>query len=89
MEGRYLERQHDVEAADKPFEFFMNRFRLLEAAPRAEFSRYTGLDESVIRPQIAAAIAQGYLAEDAHCWQITEHGKLFLNSLLELFLSED
>jgi oxygen-independent coproporphyrinogen-3 oxidase len=45
MEGRYLERQHDVEEADKPFEFFMNRFRLLEAAPRAEFSRYTGLDE--------------------------------------------
>ncbi|MBO1997590.1 radical SAM family heme chaperone HemW [Klebsiella pneumoniae] len=33
MEGRYLERQHDVEEADKPFEFFMNRFRLLEAAP--------------------------------------------------------
>lgn len=30
MEGRYLERQHDVEEADKPFEFFMNRFRLLE-----------------------------------------------------------
>jgi oxygen-independent coproporphyrinogen-3 oxidase len=26
MEGRYLERQHDVEEADKPFEFFMNRF---------------------------------------------------------------
>ncbi|MCP5984401.1 oxygen-independent coproporphyrinogen III oxidase, partial [Klebsiella pneumoniae] len=22
-------------------------------------------------------------------WQITEHGKLFLNSLLELFLSEE
>jgi oxygen-independent coproporphyrinogen-3 oxidase len=43
MEGRYLERQHDVREVDKPFEFFMNRFRLLEAAPRAEFSRYTGL----------------------------------------------
>lgn len=33
MQGRYLESQRDVEAADKPFEFFMNRFRLLEAAP--------------------------------------------------------
>jgi oxygen-independent coproporphyrinogen-3 oxidase len=88
MEGRYLERQHDVEDADKPFEFFMNRFRLLEAAPRDEFSRYTGLDERTIRPQIDAAIAEGYLTEDERCWQITEHGKLFLNSLLELFLSE-
>ncbi|MBZ7658676.1 radical SAM family heme chaperone HemW, partial [Klebsiella oxytoca] len=80
MEGRYLERQHDVENADKPFEFFMNRFRLLEAAPRDEFSRFTGLDERTIRPQIDAAIAQGYLTEDEGCWQITEHGKLFLNS---------
>ena len=88
MESRYLERQHDVDAADKPFEFFMNRFRLLEAAPRAEFSLYTGLDEQVIRPQIDAAIAEGYLLEDLQNWQITEHGKLFLNSLLELFLAE-
>ncbi|MDU1085168.1 MAG: radical SAM family heme chaperone HemW, partial [Leclercia adecarboxylata] len=89
MEGRYLERSHDVEAEDKPFEFFMNRFRLLEAAPRAEFSRYTGLAESVIRPQIDEALAQGYLTECDEFWQITEHGKLFLNSLLELFLAEE
>ena len=59
MEGRYLERQHDVEAVDKPFEFFMNRFRLLEAAPRKEFALYTGLPETVIRPHIDEALAQG------------------------------
>jgi oxygen-independent coproporphyrinogen-3 oxidase len=88
MEGRYLERQHDVENSDKPFEFFMNRFRLLEPAPRAEFSAYTGLDESVIRAQLDEALAQNYLTECEQYWQITEHGKLFLNSLLELFLSE-
>lgn len=88
MQGRYLESQRDVEAADKPFEFFMNRFRLLEAAPRVEFSQYTGLSEEVIRPQLDEAIAQGYLTECADYWQITEHGKLFLNSLLELFLAE-
>lgn len=88
MQGTYLDKQHDVAAEDKPFEFFMNRFRLLEAAPRAEFTRYTGLDEAVIRPQIDKAIALGYLNETTTCWQITEQGKLFLNSLLELFLAE-
>ncbi len=88
MQGTYLDKQHDVAAEDKPFEFFMNRFRLLEAAPRVEFTRYTGLDEAVIRPQIDKAIALGYLTETATCWQITEQGKLFLNSLLELFLAE-
>lgn len=88
MQGTYRDRQHEVETADKPFEFFMNRFRLLEPAPRAEFTRYTGLDESAIRPQIARALALNYVTESAEAWQITEHGKLFLNSLLELFLAE-
>ncbi len=86
MKGNYLDKQHDVPDEDKPFEFFMNRFRLLEAAPRADFERYTGLDEAVIRPQIDAAIAAGYVQEQPEHWQITEKGKLFLNSLLELFM---
>lgn len=86
MSGNYLDKQHEVDAADKPFEFFMNRFRLLEPAPRSEFTRFTGLDESVVREQLDAAIAQGYLNETPTHWQITPHGKLFLNSLLELFL---
>ncbi|WP_312181944.1 radical SAM family heme chaperone HemW [Pantoea sp. CTOTU46764] len=89
MKGTYLDKQHDVAENDKPFEFFMNRFRLLEAAPRADFRRYTGMDEQVIRPQIDAAITAGYVVETTENWQITEKGKLFLNSLLELFLSED
>jgi len=88
MTGNYLDKQHEVEPQDKPFEFFMNRFRLLEPAPRAEFARYTGLSEAAIRPQIDEAIARNYLAETPESWQITEHGKLFLNSLLELFLAE-
>lgn len=88
MTGKYLDRQHDVAEKEKPFEFFMNRLRLLEAAPREEFSRYTGLDEQVIRPQLTEALDRGYLTETETHWQITEKGKLFLNSLLELFLAE-
>ncbi|KJV49998.1 coproporphyrinogen III oxidase [Pantoea sp. BL1] len=86
MQGKYLDKQHNVENDDKPFEFFMNRFRLLEAAPRADFNRYTGLDEQVIRAQMDEAIKAGYVVETAEQWQITEKGKLFLNSLLELFM---
>ena len=89
MSGSYLDRQHEVADKEKPFEFFMNRFRLLEAAPREEFARFTGLDESAIRPQIDEALAQGYLTETPASWQVTHKGKLFLNSLLELFLADD
>ena len=89
MAGNYLDRQHEVADSEKPFEFFMNRFRLLEAAPRQEFVDFTGLDESVIRTQLDEALEKGYLTETAESWQITEKGKLFLNSLLELFLAEE
>ncbi|HDF2342718.1 TPA: radical SAM family heme chaperone HemW [Morganella morganii] len=86
MAGRYLDQQNDVATEDRPFEFFMNRFRLLEAMPRRDFTDYTGLPESVVRPQIEAALNAGEISETATHWQITEHGKLFLNTLLERFL---
>ena len=88
MQGRYMDKQHAVETEDLAFEFFMNRFRLLEAAPREEFSLYTGPEESVIRAQLDEAIGKEYLVETQTHWQITRKGKLFLNSLLELFLAE-
>lgn len=88
MQGRYMDKQHTVETEDLAFEFFMNRFRLLEAAPREEFSLYTGQEESVIRAQLDEAIGKEYLVETQTHWQITRKGKLFLNSLLELFLAE-
>ncbi|ARJ42481.1 YggW family oxidoreductase [Pantoea alhagi] len=88
MSGEYLDKQYEVADEDKPFEFFMNRFRLLEPAPRGEFMRYTGLDEAIIRPQLDSALEKGYLTETPEYWQVTEKGKLFLNSLLELFLAE-
>lgn len=86
MEGRYLDQQNEVATEDRPFEFFMNRFRLLEAMPHRDFTDYTGLPESVVRPQIEAALNAGEISETATHWQITEHGKLFLNTLLERFL---
>lgn len=89
MRGDYRDKLHEVAITDRPFEFFMNRFRLLEPAPRAEFGDYTGLDEKVIRTALDKALAKGYLQETAAHWQITEHGKLFLNSLLELFLPDE
>lgn len=86
MQNQYLYQQNDVDNADRPFEFFMNRFRLLEAVPRADFPALTGLDETVIRSQLDDALKQGFITETAQHWQVTEKGKLFLNSLLEIFL---
>ena len=88
MRGEYLYEEKNVPEIDRPFEFFMNRFRLLEAVPKQEFEDYTGLSQSSVKNQIDFAIQQNYIVENAYSWQITEHGKLFLNELLELFLTE-
>ncbi|HDL1707690.1 TPA: YggW family oxidoreductase, partial [Mannheimia haemolytica] len=37
-------------------------------------------------PTIDWALNQNYISETATHWQITQHGKLFLNELLEGFL---
>ena len=64
----------------------MNRFRLLEAVPKVEFEMYTGLSAKVVKPTMDWALEQNYITETETDWQITQHGKLFLNELLEKFL---
>ncbi|UXI01699.1 radical SAM family heme chaperone HemW [Photobacterium sp. TY1-4] len=85
----YLDQQTQVANNERPFEFFMNRFRLLEACPKQDFVERTGLPLSAIDASIHWALAQNYLADRGDEWQITEHGKLFLNDLLAAFVDED
>lgn len=85
----YLDQQTQVADSDRPFEFFMNRFRLLETCPKQDFVERTGLPLSAIDAPITWALDQNYLAERGDEWQITEHGKLFLNDLLAAFVDED
>ncbi len=86
MQGKYLDQRNAVAAADLPFEFFMNRLRLLEPTPRADYPAFTGLAESTVRAALDQALAGGYITESRTEWQVTEKGKLFLNPLLELFM---
>ncbi|MDO4698095.1 MAG: radical SAM family heme chaperone HemW [Pasteurellaceae bacterium] len=86
MRGEYRYQENLVEMADRPFEFFMNRFRLLEPTPKAEFEAYTAVAIEQLRPTMDWALSKNFISETATHWQITPHGKLFLNELLEGFL---
>ena len=88
LRGEYLYEQKNVPENDRAFEFFMNRFRLLEAVPKREFEQFTGISISAVKKQIDFAVEQNYILETDSQWQITEHGKLFLNELLEIFLPD-
>lgn len=86
MLGKYQKRKYVVTESERPFEFFVNRFRLLEPTPKVEFCSRTFLPLSTIENTIEKAIKQNYLTEDTNYWYLTDHGKRFLNSLLILFL---
>lgn len=85
----YLIDEQEVADHDRPFEFFMNRFRLLEACPKQDFIDKTGLGLESILEIMDWAKEKKYLEETETHWQITEHGKLFLNDLLEAFVSDE
>lgn len=80
----YLHKKWCVEPEDLPFEFFMNRLRLLEPCPTSDFERLTGrILPSGVKHNIKQAIDKGLLCESPHSWQLTELGKRYLNHLLE------
>ncbi len=84
--ARYLSDKHTVSQDELAFEYFMNRFRLIEPCPKAEFPSRTGLTFHSIEPQIMHAVSQGYLEENTTHWTVTKKGRLFLNDLLATFL---
>lgn len=88
MRGEYLYEEKNIPIAERPFEFFMNRFRLLEPVEKQQFEFLTGLAQSAVQKQIDWALEKKYLSETHRTWQITEQGKLFLNELLTEFLPE-
>lgn len=83
----YLDQNLLVEQDDLAFEFFMNRFRLVEPCPKQDFTDFTG---TVLTNEQCSAlqktIQQGLLADSATHWQVTSLGRRYLNTLLSSFV---
>ncbi len=77
-----------MENDDRPFEYFMNRMRLFQPVPKAEFTFRTGLKAESVEPMFAKAYEQGLLQQTANEWQVTELGHRYLNSLLTMLMEE-
>lgn len=73
-----------VEMDDYPFEFFMNRLRLVEACPHDEYQIKTGESlPSSITTMMNKAQDNGLLSIANEHWQVTPLGRRYLNTLLE------
>lgn len=84
----YLDEQWQVTEYDLPLEYFMNRFRLFEPAPKAEFEAYTGLPLERVETVLDIARSKELIEDLGDSWQLTALGHRYLNVLLELFMDE-
>jgi oxygen-independent coproporphyrinogen-3 oxidase len=81
-----VQEEHEVAAADLPFEFMMNALRLTEGFDGALFQERTSLPLLVIRRELEQAEQRGLLVRDGTRIAPTLQGQRFLNDLLEIFL---
>ncbi|WP_367670636.1 radical SAM family heme chaperone HemW [Sodalis-like secondary symbiont of Drepanosiphum platanoidis] len=86
MLGKYLDKCETVLKKDIPLEYFMNRFRLNEYVLKSDFFYYTQLNLKYIRKMINKAIYMKFIKETSKYFILKKKGKLFLNSLLQIFI---
>lgn len=84
----FLDQSWDVEAEDRPFEYFMNRMRLFAPIPKQEFTERTGLNPESVAPMLAPAFEKGLLTETDNEWEVTELGHRYLNGLLTMLMAD-
>ncbi|NTS76434.1 radical SAM family heme chaperone HemW [Catenovulum sp. SM1970] len=82
----YLFKQHLVPIEERSFDYFINRCRLFEPIPKAEFISRTGLTEQDIEPFINQAVSKGLMENTEKNWQVTSQGYRYLNELLSMLL---
>jgi oxygen-independent coproporphyrinogen-3 oxidase len=80
--------QHDVPAAELPFEFMLNALRLVDGFDAALFGERTGLALATVQSQLEQAEEKGLLWRDWKRIGPTERGRHFLNELLAAFLPD-
>ena len=77
-----------VSVAELPFEFMLNALRLTEGFANTLFVERTGLPISTISRELDKAASLGLIERDHLQVKPTAKGRLFLNDLLELFLTK-
>ncbi len=76
-------------AEDLPFEFLMNALRLTEGVQLKLFSQRTGLPVAALQAGLAQARQRGLLSHDPERLAASAQGQLFLNDLLQIFLTPE
>tara|TARA_R110001592_G_scaffold322246_3_gene601168 strand:+ start:5661 stop:6803 length:1143 start_codon:yes stop_codon:yes gene_type:complete len=82
----YMDECNAVAKDELIFEYMINRLRLMEVIPFAEFENYTGLTRAVLDKQLQLAIKKELVTVDNDFFQVTPLGHRYLNELLTIFM---
>jgi oxygen-independent coproporphyrinogen-3 oxidase len=83
----YCNEKKVVAPDELPFEFFMNRFRLVEPCPKSDYTRFTGQKlDTQTQANLNHAIDKGLLIDSQEHWQVSPLGRRYLNTLLEMMV---
>ena len=85
-DGSFIAEARPIEAADRVFEYFLNRLRLNEPFGLDQFEALTGLERTLANPALAKALELELLIERDGSYETSERGKRCLNDLQALFL---
>jgi coproporphyrinogen III oxidase-like Fe-S oxidoreductase len=72
----------NLPAADLPFEFAMNGFRLVAGFSDELFEERTGLGIETLKVALDPLVARGLVARSSNGWRATPRGFRFLNEIL-------
>lgn len=86
-EDRHHVTRRDLNTKDAAIEFMMNALRLNEGFETSLFSERSGLGLNTVEKSLRRAEELGLITWDIQRIQPTEKGRLYLNNLLDLFLS--
>lgn len=87
VEGRRGEYQ-EVPSQEIPFEYMLNRLRLYGDVGAAEYENATALPFETIKAGLEEASRLNCVELEGRTFKLTAFGRLMLNDVLELFLSE-
>src|SRR5690554_4941344 len=88
-EKPFLAGSSTLAAEDLPFEFLMNALRLTDGVALTLFSERTGLPVTVLQSGLNEARQRGLLSTDPKLLVASAQGQLFLNDLLQIFLTPE
>ncbi len=88
-ERPFLAGSSTLSAEDLPFEFLMNALRLTSGVELKLFSERTGLSTDALQDGLRQAHQRGLLSTDPKRLAASAQGQLFLNDLLQIFLTND